>query len=78
MEIITFLQTCDKQKFIDYAKKFNVHKTTRETNYLLVKTAILNLLEKHNLTIEDIQPEVKQIDTRIYASSELKNRINTL
>jgi hypothetical protein len=65
MEIIAFLQTCNTEDFIKYSKDFNVFKTTKESNYLLVKDTILSLLVKHNLTIDDIRPNIRTIDTRL-------------
>lgn len=55
-DLLTQIENADKQTFIDLARQVNVLKTKKEPHYLLVKDKILELLPKHNLTIDDILP----------------------
>lgn len=57
----------NKDEFIVYAKSLNIWKTTKEPNFLKIKEQILNLLLKHNLTLEDIKPDVRQFHHDVQA-----------
>jgi len=49
-----------KEEFIDYAKQLNIFKTIQEPNYLELKTTIIGLLSKFNLTENDVMPNKRQ------------------
>lgn len=51
----------NKEEFIDFAKNFNVFMTLEEPNYLECKEKILSLLNKFQLSINDIQPNPRSI-----------------
>lgn len=55
-ETINFLDNCDKEEFINFAKEFNVYKTSKNEEYLTIKIKIYELLPKFNLSIADIMP----------------------
>ena len=75
-EQLYFLDNCNKQDFINFAKEFNVFKTLEEPNYLLVRDKILSLLDKLNLTNDDIipNPRIKVYD--LQTQNITKNDIN--
>jgi len=72
-DLITEITNADKQTFIDLARQVNILKTKKEPHYLMVKDKILELLPKHNLTIDDILPLPRQGLTGISTSLFYRN-----
>lgn len=61
MNELDFLQSCNKEQFVQFAKNFNVFKTKQEANYLLIKDKIIELLSTHELTLNDIMPDIRKV-----------------
>jgi hypothetical protein len=56
-EQLTYIENCNKDDFIQFAKTVNIFKTLEEPNYLTIKNKIVELLSKFNLTEQDILPD---------------------
>jgi hypothetical protein len=56
IEQLLIVKTSNKDEFIKFAKGFNIFKTISSEDFLEVKNAILQKLEYHKITIDDIKP----------------------
>ena len=65
MNDLEFLENCNKEEFINYSKNFNVYKTMKNPDYLIIKTKILDLLSKFDLTVDDILPDPRILDENV-------------
>lgn len=64
-ETLDFLDNCTQEDFINYAKTFNIFKTTKEPNYIIIRDKIISLLSKFNLTQHDVQPYTRTVQGEV-------------
>lgn len=50
------IEDMNKQEFLEFARNVNIFKTVQWPEFLETKQKIIDLLPKHNLTMEELQP----------------------